>query len=185
MFPPHDFPLAIFVPGLLIVIAGIYALLGLFGWRHRDSLVARTFTWLMLALGVWSLGYGLEIYSQPLVLKVFWARVEYPAIVSGPVLWLLFALAYTGRWQWLTWRKWVGLWLIPVSILLLFWTNEYHHLIWASVAPAQSGGLLLLDPTYGWIFWFHVVYSYVCLLAGSWITVLGALRAPPLYRAQA
>ena len=71
-----DFPFTIFVSGLLVLIAGIYALLGLFGWRHRDSLVARVFTWLMLALGIWSLGYGLEIYSHPLLWKILWAKIE-------------------------------------------------------------------------------------------------------------
>ncbi|RJP51701.1 MAG: diguanylate cyclase [Anaerolineaceae bacterium] len=185
MFPPLDLPVAFFVPGLLILIAGIYALLGLLGWRHRESLVARVFTWLMLALGIWSLGYGLEIYSQPLLLKILWARMEYLGITSGPVLWLLFALAYTGQWQWLTKPKWVGLWLIPTTTLILFWTNEFHHLVWNSVTLIRSGELTLLAPQYGWFFWPFMVFSYACLLAGSMIAVVGAWRSPPLYRAQA
>jgi diguanylate cyclase (GGDEF)-like protein len=185
MFPPFDLPLTIFVPGLLIFIAGIYALLGAFGWQHRDVLVARVFTWLMLALGIWSLGYGLEIYSQPLPLKIFWAKVEYLGIASGPVLWLLFALAYTGQWQWLTWRKLAGLWLVPIATVILFWTNDSVHLIWKSVILIHSGELTLLDPQYGWFFWPFMAFSYACLVAGSMNAVVGAWRAPPLFRAQA
>ncbi|MFZ5901957.1 MAG: histidine kinase N-terminal 7TM domain-containing protein [Chloroflexota bacterium] len=170
---------------MLILIAGIYGLLGLYGWRHRVSSLAWVFTWLMLSLGLWSLGYGLEIYSQSLVMKVFWGKVEYPGIVSGPVLWLLFALAYTGQWQWLTRSKWIGLWLIPTVTLILFWTNESHHLVWKSVTLAHSGDLLLLAPQYGPWFGIFVFYSYACLLVGSGITIIGAWRSPPLYRAQA
>jgi diguanylate cyclase (GGDEF)-like protein len=185
MFPPLDLPLAVLVPGLLIVIAGIYALLGLLGWRYRDALAARVFMWLMLALGIWSLGYGLEIYSQSLPLKIFWAKVEYLGIASGPVLWLLFALAYTGQWQWLTWRKLAGLWLVPIATVILFWANDSVHLIWKSVILIHSGELTLLDPQYGQFFWPFMAFSYACLVAGSMIAVVGTWRAPPLFRAQA
>lgn len=178
-------PLTIFVPGTLILIAGIYGLLGLYGWRHRASRLALVFTWLMLSLGLWSLGYGLEIYSQSLGIKIFWGKVEYPGIVSAPVLWFLFALAYTGQWQWLTRSKWIGLWLIPTVTLILFWTNESHHLVWKSVTLAHSGDLLLLAPQYGPWFGIFLFYSYACLLVGSGITIIGAWRSPPLYRAQA
>ncbi len=185
MLPSFGIPPAILVSGMLILIAGIYGLLGLHGWRRREALLARVFTWLMLSLGVWSLGYGLEIHAQTLPMKIFWVRVEYPGIVSGPLLWLLFALAYTGQWQWLTWKRWALLCLIPISSLLLYWTNESHHLIWESVRLTKSGGLTLLDPACGWMFWVHVAFSYACLLTGSGIVTLVALHAPPLFRAQA
>ena len=172
------------MPATLFVVAGIYAILGLYGWSNRASPAAKTFTWLMLAMGIWSLGYGMEISPNLLQQKMFWARVEYPGIVAVSVLWLKFALEYTEHTALLTRRNQILLWVIPVTIVALFWTDEIHHLVWQSVVIIQNNGLSLLDPEYGPMFWVHISYSYVLLLAGSAVLIVRLLRAPFLYRAQ-
>lgn len=184
MKPHFSLSLSLVVPGILILIGGLYALLGLFSWRYRDSLAARLFTWLMLALGLWSLSYGLEIYAKALLIKYFWARIEYIGIVSAPVLWFLFILVYTDQWSWMTRQKWMLLWVIPIFTLVLFWTNESHHLIWTSVTLTRHGPLTVLDPNYGWFFWVFTAFAYSCIVIGSVIAIVGALRLPALYRSQ-
>ena len=88
---------AILIPATLFLIALIYSLLGLYGWRHRDAAVSRVFTWMMLSMGLWSLLYGFEISSKSLPWIILWAKTEYLGIVTIPVFWLAFSLAYTGR----------------------------------------------------------------------------------------
>jgi hypothetical protein len=173
------------IPAILFFVAGVYAILGVYGWHHRESAAAKTFTWLMLAMGVWSLGYGMEVSSDLLQQKMFWAKVEYPGIVAVSVLWLKFALEYTEHTALLTRRIKILFWIIPVIIVALFWTGDIHHLVWQSVVIIQNNGLSLLDPEYGPMFWVHASYSYVLLLAGSAVLTVGLLRAPFLYRAQA
>jgi diguanylate cyclase (GGDEF)-like protein len=171
---------------MLFTIAGIYGFLGVYGWFHRESPVTQVFTWMMLAMGLWSLGYGLEVASDSLRWITIWARLEYPGIVSIPVLWLVFSFTYTGRERWLTPRNLILLSIIPVATLLLFWTNESHHLIWKpETGIMQSGGLTLLDAEHGPMFYVFYAYTYILLATGSSLTIVGALRAPPLFRAQA
>ncbi len=186
MFPPLTFPPAILIPAMLFIIAGIYGFLGVYGWVHRESPVTRVFAWMMLAMGLWSLGYGLEVASDSLRWITIWARLEYPGIVSIPVLWLVFSFTYTGRERWLTPRNLVLLSIIPVATLLLFWTNESHHLVWKpETGIMQSGGLTLVDAEYGLMFYVFYAYTYILLVTGSSLTIVEALRAPPLFRAQA
>ncbi len=184
-FSPAWFHAADMIPLTLLLVAGLYAVLGLYGWHRRESPVGRIFTWLMAAMAVWSLGYGMEVFAGSLPQKIFWAEVEYPGIAAAPVLWLAFALEYTGRASLLTRRRWIPLSLIPLITVALFWTNESHRLIWSSIDFVQYGGLILLAPSYGPMFWVNVVYSYALILLGSIIIILGALRAPRLYRSQA
>lgn len=178
-------PPAIWVPATLFFIAGVYGFLGVYGWVHRESPVTWVFTWMMLAMALWSLGYGLETASASLWWITIWARMEYPGIVSIPVLWLAFSLTYTGREHWLTRRNLILLSVIPIATLLLFWTNELHHLVWKSVTLKESGGLTLINAEYGLAFYVFLAYTYILLVTGSSLTIAGAMRSPPLYRAQA
>lgn len=168
----------------LFLVAGFYALLGLHGWHRREIPLGRVFAALMLAMAFWSLGYGFEIAAAARTLKIFWAKMQYAGIVAIPLLWLGFALEYTGRLAFLTRRNCLLLGAIPLVTLLLVWTNEFHRLIWKSLTVVQLGGLTLLEAAYGPMFWVHTAYSYILLLTGSALAVQGALRAPRLYRAQ-
>lgn len=138
-----------------------------------------------MAMGVWSLGYALEISSRAMMVKIFWAKIQYFGIVIIPVLWLEFALEYTGRESFLTRRNKSLLRIVPFIMLVIVWTNEIHHWLWGNVKQIPIGSLTLLDIDRGFFFWVIIVYVYSLILIGSVISILGALRAPRLYRAQA
>src|SRR5512147_2044203 len=94
---PARFASAEIIPSALFTTAALYFFLSLYGWRKRPALTVIAFAWTMLAMAWWSLGYGLEIQYQNLPDKIFWAKAQYLGIVAIPVLWLEFALEYTGR----------------------------------------------------------------------------------------
>jgi PAS domain S-box-containing protein len=135
----------------------------------------------MAAVGVWSVGYAVEILAVDVPTKILWAKVQYIGIVTIPFVWLDFALRYSGRGGW-PFRY--GVWIfaaIPLATLAFVWTNEFHGMIWATIETTPSGPLDLGRGTVFWIFW---VYSYLLLLAGALILGRVALRSANLYRKQ-
>jgi diguanylate cyclase (GGDEF)-like protein/PAS domain S-box-containing protein len=139
----------------------------------------------MLVMAEWSLGYAQEFLAADLAAKTFIAKVEYFGIVGVPVFWLAFALEYTGRRSWLTWRNWAALWLIPLLTLGLAWTNDWHHLIWKQVWIDTTGKFPIWANVHGAWFWAFIAYSYLLLLAGMLLLGWEVIRAPALYRSQA
>ena len=101
-----------------------------------------------------------------------------------PVLWFLFAMAYTGRQQWLSRSRVLLLLIIPLLTIALVLTNEFHQLIWAEIPLVYSGPFPVLDPVYGMWFWFHSVYSYLLLLLGTLALIQVAYQSPKTYRWQ-
>ncbi len=179
-----NWPLAPYV--LPLFIAAVTSLaLAFHAWRRRTIPGAMAFIGLTLAVAIWSLGYILEIISPELSQKIFWAKVEYLGIVTVPLAWLTFALAYTGREHWLTRRNLALLAVIPAITLLLVWTNQAHGLVWAEVGLASSGPFPSLAVSYGPWFWLHLAYSYVLLLWGTLLLLRMVFNFPDLYRWQA
>jgi PAS domain S-box-containing protein len=155
-----------------------------FAWRHRHAPGATPFAALMSAITLWSLAYTLELSSLSLRAKILWSNVNFLAIVTVPVAWLVLALQYTGRGQWLTRRKLILLMIIPLLITITIWTNNLHHLFRSTPTLDTSGAYPMLDPAYGGAFWAHTVYSYLLLLIGTILLILAFVHSPRLYRRQ-
>ena len=98
--------------------------------------------------------------------KVFWAKAEYPAIVTLPVAWLAVTLQFTGRGHLLKTRTLLALSIVPVATVLLAWTNEAHGLIWSSVEVEPYAGISVLLLGHGLAFWIHTAYAYLVIIAG-------------------
>lgn len=170
---------------LIYLIAAIpYAWLGLYAWRKRPAIAVTTFAWAMLAMSVWAFGYSLEIFSSDLQTKLFIINIEYIGIISVPVFLLFFALEFTGKSHLLTLRTKLLLWIFPILVLILVWTNEFHHLMWdmETISTFQNN-LNLLDVRFGFFFWAHAVYSYI-LVAFTNILLIIELIQRPKYRIQ-
>jgi PAS domain S-box-containing protein len=136
-------------------------------------------------VAVWSFGYALELASAEQAVKLFWARTQYAGIVSVPVAWLLFARRYAGGGRRPRRRNLALLAIVPLTTLLLAWTNDLHHLIWSEIELGTSGPLSVLEMTYGLWFWIHSTYSYALMVFGTFLVFQYVLHSPRLYRRQA
>jgi len=107
------------IPIGLILLAALYAGVGLLIRRRRPGLAVKPFAWMMLSIAVWSLGYGLELLAPDLSGKLFWAKVEIFGIASVTVFLFSFSATYTGRNYLLTTRNQVLIWGVPSITMLL------------------------------------------------------------------
>jgi PAS domain S-box-containing protein len=139
----------------------------------------------MFAIAIWSLAYGLELVSQDLFTKMLWIKIEYVGIVATPLLWLVFALQYTGQGRLLSRRNIAILALVPLVTLFAVWTNEMHHLHYRVYTLEVSSGWPLLHIEYGPTFWINTVFAYLCLLIGTLLLAGAFFRSSALHRQQA
>ncbi len=174
--------------GSVIILLGIAAAitgLSWFVWRRRiQTPGAIAFLGFMLAIALWSVAYACELNVTTLALKVFWARIEYLGIATGPPAWLIFILQYTGRDRRLRPSRILGFYLIPVITILLVFTNRFHGAIWSGLSLSDPGSFQALVVSHGPWFWLHTVYSYLLVLSGSILLYLAMLRSPNIYAQQ-
>lgn len=157
-----------FTPFLLpIVVAAVMsALLAAFAWRRRQAHAAGTLFIIAALACLWSAAYALEVASTTLSAKLFWVRIEYLAIATLPVAWLVFAMRFSQRDALVTRRNVILLLIVPAITLVLVWTEPAHGLYYGSLDVRMIEGLSYFAPQYGPWFWVHSLYSYACYVAG-------------------
>jgi PAS domain S-box-containing protein len=139
---------------------------------------------MLAAISWWSFTYAFELVSSQSSWELLWSKMEYIGIVNVPVLFLLFALEYSGYRTKV--RRWVALfWIIPLVTLILVWTNDFHGLIWSHIVQRLINGYYVLAVDHGTAFWIWAAYSYLCLLAGFIILIYRAISSPPEFKLQA
>ena len=175
-FDPYALP--------LLVSASLAIVLVVLAWRRRPTTGASAIALLMAAMVLWCITYALELLSADIASKQLWIKGEYIAIVSIPVLWIVFVLQYTGREHLLTRRNLLLLCIMPVMTVLLVWTNAWHGLIHRNVAIDTSLGYALLTITYGPFFWLHGCYTYALILVAALLLLRNTLSGTRLQRAQ-
>ncbi len=166
----------------LFLSAAISATLGQYALRRRPRTgYTIAFGLMGICVGLWSLGYGLELMSADVGLKVAWLKFEYVAIAGTYPLLLAFLIHYTGRGHWLTKGRSVALAIIPALTALLALTDEAHGLIWAGYTLRHTGALTLFAFQRGAWFWVFCAYG-VAVLAFSAALILRAYSESVLLR---
>jgi PAS domain S-box-containing protein len=153
----------------LIMVSFFSLILGVYIWFRFRSPLGRTAAITILISTEWIITSLLSLAGGDLQTKVFWAKMQYPGIVLLPVVWFIFAVVYTGREKWLTYRTLGGLSCVPVITVLLAFTNEHHHLIWSSFTVTISDSLLVAEKTFGAWLWIFIGYAYLVLLTGAFL----------------
>lgn len=124
-------------------------------WQRRKSSGGYYIFLGMLSITIWTLAAGLDYASVPVSLKVFFTKIEYLGYNSALVFLTLFTLVYIGREDWLK-KRWVQVIFvfIPVSNILLAWTNELHGLLWSDFLPSEFGNNVVIfvhGPMFAWV----------------------------------
>jgi signal transduction histidine kinase len=128
----------------VIVILLITTLINSFttyvSWRRRKARGGLYIVLAMLGIAFWTLAVGLDYAAIPIPLKVFFEKLEYTFYNSIIALLALFALTYAGYEDWLKKRLAKAFfWFIPISNILLAWTNDWHGLLWSSFHRSEFG----------------------------------------------
>lgn len=154
-------------------------------WQRRKSKGGVYFAYAMMAITFWTVCAGLDYAAVPVALKVFFAKLEYLGYCSAVALFTAFSLSYAGHEDWLK-KPWGKLLLIgiPVSTILLAWTNELHGLIWTAFRPGEMADNVLIfehGPAFAWV----ALSGYV-LIVIIFVSLWTATRkGPELARKQA
>ncbi len=170
------------VPFLISLVIAVSV--GLYTWRHRTVTGATSWTVVALSEALWILGYIFELISPNLEGKVFWDNVQFLGMFVVPTAWLAFALDYAGRKLPRSKQTWAALTVVPILLMLLVFTDDWHHLIRpdAHLVPAEPFAALTYSFTT--TFWFLSLYSYVLTLAGLAVLIDRFIRPQRLYRGQ-
>lgn len=168
-------------PITVVITLGVIA----FIFRYRRlTLEARRLVLLMGIVIGWLIFNSFELLAESPEATLTFARITYVFIILTPVCWLAFALEYAGLRAWLHLsRFWLFL-VIPLISILMVWTNDYHHLVWANVAFLPVNNLLGLFVSYGPGFWVLATNSYALVIYGSMLIARQYFRALQLYRYQ-
>lgn len=169
---------------ILIVSAAVSATLSYLVWQRRPGKAIVPFVVMMASVTIWSLGNAFEQIVVELDYKLIFTRTNYILITIVPASWLLFAAEYTGHTTWVTQRNVRLLMIEPVLVQIAIWTNPLHDQFFTHLGTLSSGGYVLIDTTFGSLFWLHAVYSYIVILAGALLFFQAMARAPQLYRGQ-
>ncbi len=168
----------------ITVIVSTVLIIRLWEQRSTSGRAAMLLGSIMVAVIWWSSFYALEIVSQSPELKYFFYGTKFLAVVSIPVLWLLFALQYTGRTQWFTARRIVLFCIVPAITTILIWSNQFHGLMWTSFATVDYSDMTLVSSKTSTWFWAHSFYSYALIMAASYFLFRYFAGSPGLYRRQ-
>jgi len=177
---PGSLPYALAILATAILAGG----LTVYAFKRPKQAGATTFGWLMSSMAAWSFFYAFELLAPSLEGKILAGKLEYLGIATLPVLWLVFALEYTGRKGWLTLGKRIALFGFAAITCCLTLTNELHHLIYTGTGLDPGGYPPLVILGYGAWFWLHVVFSYGLLIAGVVLYLVSYLQTRPPFRQQ-
>jgi hypothetical protein len=176
-FTPAAAPLLVGA-ALLLLIAGI----AIARQRVRGTL---TMALVSLAIGVYVIGYLLELGSLRLSAVARCLAIEYLGIANVPPLLLVLVLAYTGRGRLLNPLSVATFFTLPAVTCVLAFTNASHALIWRDLRIDTSGAFTRTLFERGPWYWIHNASVYLMIAAAIALLARERFRATGLFRRQA
>jgi PAS domain S-box-containing protein len=168
----------------LLIAPAILLPLALYAIRQRRVRGALWYAVLLIALAVWCAGYAWELSAVGAPAKILALKVKYLGVLMMPVAWVGFVLDFVAGDPRFTRRVIGTMGMMAAGLLLLAWTDGWHHLFWGDLhLEGQGNAAVLVGRGPG--FWTNIVLTYASLVAGIAVLVSQAVQSPYLYRKRA
>lgn len=165
---------------MLLVSALVLFFIGYFAWKSDKKYVAIS----LIPVSIYASGYAFEILCTSIAWVKFWVKVEYLGGAFLGVLWLMFALNFTGFIDKIKKRTLMLLYVIPTIVLLVNYTNDFHHLFYKKMYINDQGIFPILEVIHGPWYWVHTVYNYVLMVIGLIIFIRAYLKSVTIIKKQ-
>ncbi|WP_207426411.1 histidine kinase N-terminal 7TM domain-containing protein [Pedobacter sp. SYSU D00535] len=144
----------------------------------------KPFSYIMIAISIWALGYGVQLSSHTYNQILFSTYLEYVGIASTPALWQIAIIRFIGKEKWLAGNRLALIFLIPVTTMVLLLTNEHHYLYYSTLELVQYRGMAFLEITKGPWYMVNTAYFYTMLLWGLYLLVAQFKIDDKIYKKQ-
>lgn len=155
-----------------------------YAWQRRSVPGARAFALAAASRAAWTFGYIFELNSDTLEAKLFWDDMQFVASFIWPLVFLSFALAYTGR----SFKRPYLAWLLLSAPFLLFvgfmLTDRFHGWIRpsADLIPGEPFAALTYEFTTAVL--LVSSYAYILIFVPLYLLTITFIRSQELYRRQ-
>ncbi|MBK9781018.1 MAG: PAS domain-containing protein [Anaerolineales bacterium] len=172
------------LPWILSVI--LTFLMGLYAFRFRRNVATIPFIAMCFFASLWAFTYLFELGSTNLLVKLWSVKIGYIGVIGVPLSWLAFALAYSGRTEWLIKRNIQLALIFPIITYIVILTNEYHYWFFTEIGlqTDKTSGLILIKNPLGWWFWLHASYVYIAMVIGTFFLLREYWDKREVYRSQ-
>jgi PAS domain S-box-containing protein len=155
-------------------------------WRRRSTPGTLSFIAMMSMVAWWCGFNALQLSGGNAFTQLFWADVQYLAVMTLPIWWVTFALQYTGHQAWVTRRNLFLVLIYPFLSLVIIATDPWHHLMWSKIPAALEwdGYFYVLKLGFGPNWWATVIYAYVWILLGTVAIIVHLIRSQEFFRRQ-
>ncbi|MEI7850052.1 MAG: histidine kinase N-terminal 7TM domain-containing protein, partial [Chloroflexota bacterium] len=176
--------LTINVYGIMAALSAVLAMtIAIFASLRTRTLGGKSLALINYSLATWSFFAALNYFSVDIAVKTFWLKFTYLGVVSLPVFLLFIALEYSRLEGWFHWKSIFGFFIIPLISLVMIFTNDWHHLVYAKMVLSPDSPFLQVS--FGWYFWVGVAgYSYLLMVSCVAILIQVAWQNISLYRPQ-
>ena len=169
----------------LYLAAAISLSLSIYAWVHRSRPVSLLFSFMMLAVSVYTLTSGLMSSAGTPDRALSWVHWHYFSLTIMLALYISFILQFTGNARWLNRYTLSVIILMPVLTQIVIETNSMHHWFLQEIEFSKNGILMGLSTiTYGGFFWIHTIYSYFLVFLGMSMLMVMSIRSFWIYKAQ-
>ncbi|KTG08435.1 hypothetical protein AUR64_19230 [Haloprofundus marisrubri] len=161
---------------VVLATVGIGLTAALLAWRERPEPGATPLVVMLVGQSWWSIFFAFELQAPTLAAKMFWSDVQWVGVVAIPVAWVLFAMEYTGRDQYVRTKYVAALSVVPALTVVFAATGDYHDLLYTGSELTQQGNVEVLRRNGGPWYWVSAGYTYLLGLIGS-VPLLGYVRS--------
>ncbi len=156
----------IILSSILLASAIFSGLASIHLFRKNDR-VARYFSILTLCIGIYSLGYAMEIYSNTFSGMAFWNSIQYIGIPFLPSIWLLFAFEYNGKP--LPLKMKIPILLLSVLMMIFRYTSDDNHLYYLSLSVSTNGYFPILFIQKGPMYWVQTLFFTSSVIIANYL----------------
>ncbi|WP_146417556.1 histidine kinase N-terminal 7TM domain-containing protein [Haloarcula hispanica] len=173
-------------PLTVVLLSGVVGMgVAFLVWLHRDRPGAGPLAVFVVAASLWAVTYGIELAVPGLATMERLVQVQLTLSVIIPVAWLVTVIEYTGHPHWLTQRRTALLLVEPAVFVTLVWSNHAHELIWSGHGTQSvSASSVALAPAYEVMYWGHMSYILLLILAGGVLLLRMLFRSNQVFQGQ-
>jgi len=173
-------------PLAVVLLSGVVGMgVAFLVWLHRDRPGAGPLAVFVVAASLWAVAYGVELAVPGLSTMERLVQLQLTLSVIIPLAWLVTVIEYAGQPHWLTKRRTALLLIEPAVFVTLVWSNHAHELIWSGRGTQYvSASSVTLVPAYEVLYWGHLSYILLLILAGGVLLLRTLFRSNQVFRGQ-